>query len=114
MNNLIIFGVVILASLILGLIKYSSLADQYKGKPWQSKFNEAWNDFINFFIAGLIGYYFVLVKWPLLQKGEVLNTGDFVLFIIFALGMFGHLCVISKNITDGVEEILRGIKKKFA
>lgn len=114
MNNLIILGIVILFSLVLGLIKYSSLADQYKGKNWQSKFNEIWNDFVNFLIAGLIGYYFVLVKWPLLQKGAALNTGDFFLFIIFVLGLFGHLCVISKNITDGVEEILRGIKKKIA
>jgi len=114
MNDLLILILIILFSFILGLIKYSSLAEQYKGKIWQSKFNEIWNDFINFLIAGLIGYYFVLIKWPLLRKGEALNTGDFILFIIFALGMFGHLCVISKNITDGIEEILRGIKKKIA
>ncbi len=101
-------------SLVLGAIKYGSLTNSYKGQSWQLKFIEIWNDFINFLIAGLIGYYFVLVKWPLLRNGEALNTGDFILFIIFALGMFGHLCVISKNITDGVEEILRRIKRKIA
>ena len=114
MDDLNVLTIVILSSFALGLIKYSSLANQYKDKIWQSKFIEIWNDFINFLVAGLIGYYFVLVKWPMLRNGGTLNKGDFVLFIIFALGMFGHLCVISKNITDGVEEILKSVKKTIS
>lgn len=109
MNNLIITGIISLVSLILGLIKYGSIADAYKGKSWQLKFIEIWNDFMNFFIAGLVGYYFVLVRWPLLLKGDALSTGDFVLFIIFTLGLFGHLCVMSKNITEGIEAILKRV-----
>lgn len=112
MNNPLVFIVVTLVSLALGLIKYGSLADQYKDKSWQSKFNEGWNDFINYFIAGLIVYYFIVIKWPLLQKGEALYVGDLILFIIFALGSFGHLCIISKNITDGVEAILKKVLGK--
>lgn len=50
-------------------------------------------------------------RGPLLFQGEVLSTSDFVLFIIFMFGIFGHLCVISKNITEGVEVILRRILK---
>lgn len=94
-------------SLTLGLIKFGSLDSN--GWKWQRKFAEIWNDFINFFIAGLVGYYFILVRWPLLLKGEVLEISDFALFIIFMLGLFGHLCVMSKNITDGIEAILKRV-----
>lgn len=109
MSDLIIVGILFIISLFLGFIKYSSLANAYKNSPWQLKFIELWNDFVNFFIAGLIGYYFILVRVPLLLEGRDLNTSDFVLFIIFMLGLFGHLCVMSKNITEGIQAILKRV-----
>lgn len=112
MINFIVIGLLFLFSIVLGLIKYGSLADQYKGKSWQLKFIEFWNDFINFFIAALVGYYFVLIRLPLLVKGESLNVGDFFLFVIFALGVFGHLCVMSKNITEGIQAILKRVLER--
>jgi hypothetical protein len=112
MNNLIVLTIIIVASLVLGLIKYGSLADQYKGEPWQSKFNEIWNDFVNFLIAGLVGYFFVLVRLPLLLKGESLTLSDFGLLVVFILGLFGHLCVMSKNITDGITAIFKRVLER--
>lgn len=110
MNNFIVIGILFLVSLTLGLIKFGSLDSE--GWNWQHKFAEIWNDFVNFFITGLLGYYFVLARLPQLLKGEALNTGDFVLFIIFTLGLFGHLCVMSKNITDGIEAILKRVLER--
>lgn len=112
MNYLIVIGILFLVSLALGYIKYGSLADQYKNKSWQLKFIEFWNDFANFLIAALVGYYFALVRLPLLTKGEGLNTSDFLLFIIFTLGVFGHLCVMSKNITEGIQAILKRVLER--
>ena len=112
MNNLIVLTIIIVASLVLGLIKYGSLANQYKGEPWQSKFNEIWNDFVNFLIAGLVGYFFVLVRLPLLLKGESLTLSDFGLLVVFTLGLFGHLCVMSKNITDGITAIFKRVLER--
>jgi hypothetical protein len=109
MNKIYIILGMFLVSFVLGFIKYKSLSENYKNQCWQLKFLEIWNDFINFFIAGLIGYYFILIRWPLLEKGETLNIGDFVLFIIFMFSVFGHLCVLSKNITEGVEVIIKKI-----
>ena len=111
MSNIIIISIIV-ASLILGYIKYASLADQYKGKPWQSKFNEMWNDFVNFLIAGFVGYFFVLARLPLLLRGEPLNLGDFGLLVVFMLGLFGHLCVMSKNITDGITAIFKRVLER--
>lgn len=110
MDNLIVIGTLFLVSLTLGLIKFGSLDSN--GWKWQRKFAEIWNDFVNFFITGLVGYYFVLVRIPLLLKGEVLNTSDFALFFIFVLGIFGHLCVMSKNITDGIEVIIKRVLER--
>lgn len=109
MNNIIIFGVLFLLSLILGIIKFGSLAESYKKSSWQLKFIEIWNDFINFFITGLIGYYFVVFRLPVLSTGEVFGGGDFALFVVFVLGLFGHLCVVSKNITEGISAILKRV-----
>jgi hypothetical protein len=110
MNDLMILVVIFLMSLVLGLIKFS-IYDS-KDWSWQHKLAEIWNDFWNFFIAGLIGFYFILVRWPFLSRGEALGTGDFVLFVIFTLGLFGHLCVMSKNITDGIEAILKRVLER--
>lgn len=122
MNGLIVIGSLILVSLILGFIKYKSIYLNYdfdkdeikprKNAPWQLKFAEIWNDFINFFIAGLIGYYFVIIRWPILLKGERLDLSDFVLFIFFILGLFGHLCVMSLNITKGIEAIISRVLER--
>ena len=106
MNNVILI-VILLVSLVLGLIKFGIYDSE--SWNWQHKFMEIWNGFINFFLSGLIGYYFALIRWPLLLGGGTLTPGDFFLFIIFALGLFGHLCIISKNITDGVEAILKRV-----
>lgn len=122
MNSLIVIGSLILVSLILGFIKYKSIYLNYdfdkdeikprRNAPWQLKFAEIWNDFINFFIAGLIGYCFIIIRWPILLKGEGLNLSDFVLFIFFILGLFGHLCVMSLNITKGIEAIISRVLER--
>jgi hypothetical protein len=112
MFNWAIVGVISVSAIILGLIKYGSLASSYKHSPWQLKFVEIWNDFINFFVAGLVAYFFIQIRLPILISGGALNGGDFGLFAIFMLGSFGHLCVMSKNITDGVEAIIKRVLDK--
>ena len=111
-DAIIPLGAILLVSLILGYIKYGSLAPSREDWSWQLNFVELWNDVANFLIAGLVGYYFTLVRWPSLSKGEPLNISDFGLFIIFAMGLFGHLCVVSNNITKGIEAILKKVLEK--
>ena len=63
-------------------------------------------------MPGLIAYYFILIRWPLLQKGQSLNSVDIILSLIFIIGLFGHLSVMSYNITKGVEAILSRILER--
>lgn len=106
------FGVIALVSIVFGIIKYGSIADKHRGSVWQLKAQEIWNDIVNFFLTGMVGYYFVLVRLPKLLSGEALLISDFGLFLIFILGVFGHLCVLSKNVTDGIEVVLRRILER--
>ena len=102
-----IIGIIFTASFLLGLIKFESL--DTKNWKWQLKFVEIWNDSFNFLIANLIAYYFYFYRFPLLIDGKDLALSDFGLFVIFMLGVFGHLCIMSKNITDGIEAIIKRI-----
>ncbi|HBE89979.1 MAG: hypothetical protein A3E37_01970 [Candidatus Andersenbacteria bacterium RIFCSPHIGHO2_12_FULL_46_9] len=111
MKEIVVLGIIFLASLCLGIIKYQTVLKEGEWK-WQRKFAEGWNNFVNFFIAGLVGYYFMLVRWPLLAKGANIETSDFLLFAILTMGVFGHLNVLSYNITKGVEAILDRVLKK--
>lgn len=99
-------------SLILGYIKYLSISSydsnnkEFKNNHWSLKFTELWNDCVNFFIPGVIAYYFVLIRWPSLLIGKNLNFVDVFLLLVFTMGLFGHLSVMSNNITKSVEAIL--------
>lgn len=107
-SNIVILFSILLISLVLGFIKYGS-QEINKSWNWQHKFVELWNDVINFLLAGLVGYYFVQVRWPSLLQGETLEISDFLLFVIFAIGLFGHLNVLSFNITQGIEAIIKRV-----
>jgi hypothetical protein len=112
-QSVIVLATIILVSIILGIIKYGSLQKSFTSSSWQLKFVEIWNDCVNFLISGLIGYYFATIRFPKVMAGSAsLDNTDLILLLIFAIGAFGHLCVISKNLTDGIQEILQSILKK--
>lgn len=121
--NLIVIFIIFLISVIFGFIKYyGNVSSRYdynadekkplKNAPWQWKFVEVWNGFINFFLGGLIGYYFIFIRWAYISQGQPLNVGDFVLIFIFASCLFGHFSLLIKNITEGVSAILKRILEK--
>ena len=101
MTNFTFLGLLFLVSLILALIKYGSLANSYKNEAWQLKFIEIWKSFVSFFLGGIIGYYFVSVRWNLLLKGEPFSTGDFVLIFIFNSNIITQRLVSSFNLKEG-------------
>jgi hypothetical protein len=106
----VIFFVLLPLSLLLGSIKFLSVAGAHGPNRWV-KVIEFWNDFVNYFITALIGYYFVIVFWPSLSVGRSLSLGvaDFVLFLAFLLGIFGHLCVFSYNVTESIAAIIKRV-----
>lgn len=114
MNNSCIVVTIFIGSVILGLIKYGSISASYKDSSLQLKIIELWNDFANYFVAGILAYYFVVVRLPLLFRNQALTIADVFLFIIFLFGLFGHLCIISNKITEAVGEFIATMLKKKA
>lgn len=119
-NNIVVIGTILLLSLILALIQYGSSLHydpkkdekkSIKNAPWQWKFIEVWNRFINMFLGGLIGYYFILVRWKQILKGGNLTIADFVVFIIFSMCLLGWFPYLLKNITMGITAILKRVLK---
>lgn len=123
MGNLITIILIAVVSVVLGLIKYfgnvyyaydhnTDKINPAKNAPWQWKFVEIWNCSLNFFFAGLIGYYFISIRYYFLLNGGELRLSDFALFIIFAMCLFGHFPHLIKNITEGINAILRRVLEK--
>ncbi len=121
--NLIIISIIFVISVVFGFIKYyGNVSSRYdykedkkeplKNAPWQWKFVEIWNGFVNFFLGGLIGYYFISIRWTYISQGEALNIGDFILIFIFASCLFGYFAILIKNITEGVSAILKRVLEK--
>lgn len=121
MNNIFIIGLIFIVSLILGFIsyyasiRYDSEKDEerpYRNAPWQWKFFEVWNFFFNFFLAGLISYYFMSVRWGPISKGETVNVSDFILFFLFSMCIFRWFPYLIKNFTEGINVILKRVLER--
>jgi len=120
MNSL--FVIILLGiSTVLGYWSYrasvcydagSDKIKEHKNAPWQWKFFEIWNFSINFFLGGLIGYYFILVRWNSISKDGILNIADFVLFFIFAMCLLRWFPYLIKNFTEGITVILKRVLDK--
>ncbi len=72
---------------------------------------EIWRDFISYFTAAIIGYFFIDVRWPLIHQSGNLSINDFILFIVFLFAVLGWLPYVFKSVTEGIERILEKIIK---
>jgi hypothetical protein len=107
--------IIIVISFILAVIAYdgkvlSSIKD--KNFPWTWHLIEILNQFITYFIGGLIGYYFILVRWNQIFDGGDLFWSDFILFLIFSMCLFRYFPYFLKNITKGISAIISRVIKK--
>lgn len=106
--NLISLISIFIVSIFLGIIKFYALGVvKDKNRSWQLNFAEIWNCSWNFIIAGFVGYYFALYRWPAVTTSQRIEFTDIWLFVIFAMGIFGHLNVLSKNVSEGIQAIFK-------
>lgn len=103
MNNLTIWIIIGVSSAIFGIFNRIAVYNE-RGKSWW--FFEWWRDCVSYFIAGIIGYFFVAVRWPIVAKSGNLAVGDYVLGIVFLMGILGWLPYFIKNVTEGISKIL--------
>jgi len=112
MNNIIIWVSICSISIIWGFLHYK--AGYYTDIDKHNKyfrFLEFWRCCINYFIPLIIAYYFISVRWVYVGQGNI-SYGDFILGIVFLVGIFGWLPYFIKNITEGITAIFDRIFKK--
>ena len=81
-----------------------------KGKIYY--FFEIWRDAVCYFITAIIVYFFLTIRLPNVKSEGILSTSDFILGIVFLLGILGWLPYFAKNITEGINVIISKVLKK--
>ncbi len=110
MNDITIWMIIIAVSVIFGLLHYNAgyNSDLGKNNPYY-KFLEFFRFCINYLISFVILYYFISVRWVNIYDGNNFSTGDFVLMVVFLIGIFGWLPYFVKNITEGITVLFKKI-----
>jgi len=106
MNNIYIWLILGVASIIFGILSRIA-AYHVKSKVWW--FFEVWRDVVSYFITGVIGYFLVAIRWPKITESGNLSVGDFVLCLVFFMGVLGWLPIFIKNVTEGINAIIERI-----
>jgi len=109
MDNIVVWIILGVVSSIIGIFSRIA-AHNEKSKPWW--FFEWWRDFASYFITGVIGYFLVAIRWPIIAKSGNLSVSDFILGLFFLIGVLGWLPYFIKNITEGVHIILSRILER--
>ncbi len=107
MNDIIFWLLICIASIVWGLLHY--YAGYYIDIDKHNKafkFLELWRNFINYFLTLTIVYYFISIRWLYINQGNF-SISDFILFIVFIVGVFGWLPYFVKNITEGITVIFK-------
>lgn len=103
MNNAIIWIILGIISIIFGVL---SRIAAYKKNNIIFWLFEIWRDSACYFVAAIIGYFFIDVRWSYIYKSGNLSVNDFILVIIFLFAVLGWWPYIIKNISEGIEKIV--------
>lgn len=102
MNNVTIWIILGIVSVIFGITSRINVHKNKKGLFW---FFEVWRDTVSYFIAAIIGYFFIDVRWAYIRQSGILSTSDFILFLVFIFSILGWWPYVVKNATDGIAKI---------
>lgn len=104
-----IWLVIILLCIVFGIMDHRSVINE-KGRA--RAFLDIWRHTVNYIITAVLIYYIYIVRWPLIQTGGGLATGDFIIGISIIIGIFGWWPYIVKNFTEGIDTIVTRVFKK--
>lgn len=113
MNSPVVWTIMVAVSVVFGFFQYKAdYGVENKGKNLYWKSLELWRHVANYFISGLIVYYFLSTRWPHVRLGEPFSLGDFVIGIVFLVGVMGWLGYFVKNVTEGIQAIFAKLLSK--
>jgi len=116
MNSQTIWIIITVLSLILGVFRYfysSRKVDKNERNKFIFWSNELLNHSISVFIGGVIVYYFISIRYPLIVDDGAISTMDLILLLIFLTSFIGWLPYTIGNITKSVEKIVSKVIEKI-
>lgn len=109
MNNIYVWLILVVVSVIFSIYNRIAVFNEKSIIWWLF---EVWRDFVSFFMTGVIGYFLVAIRWPIIEESGNLSVSDYILFMAFFIGVLGWWPYIIKNISEGIGDILGKILKK--
>jgi hypothetical protein len=106
MDNTTIWIILGVVSVIFGIATRINVRKDKKILFW---FFEVWRDTVSYFIAAMIGYFFIDVRWSYIRQSGILSTSDFILFLVFIFSILGWWPYVVRNATDGITKIVSRI-----
>ena len=110
MNNLAYWIIIIILSVVLGVIKYFYAIEPERRKGVIFVFNEIWNQTIGIFLGGVIIYYLISIRFPLIAEQRSIDAIDLILLFVVVMSLLGWTPYLIKNFTEGIYKL---IKSKF-
>jgi hypothetical protein len=104
MNNLFVWVLLFLISIILGYLTYKEASPKNNnGRIFA--FMNIFRHTVGYFIGSIIGYYFVQVRYNGIIKGGNLTIGDLILGLIFIISITGWLPFYVKSTHDKIASL---------
>jgi hypothetical protein len=107
MNNYFIWLIIGIACVVFGILDHISAMNE-KGKI--RSILDVWRHTVNYMITAILGYFLVVIRWPLITQNADLSISDFVVGLAFLIGVFGWWPYVIKNFTEGIDTIISKIK----
>lgn len=107
---MLVWGVAFLASLILGTLTYieAHLTDK---RGWVYGFMNIFRHTVGYFIALVIVYYFIQIRWNEVTHGGTPTVSDLMLLLIFIVSVMGWLPFYVKSTHDKMNSLAGRIFK---
>ncbi len=107
MSNAFVWLSIVLVSLILGLLSYISVnCKDHKIFGAVFIIMDFIRHAIGYFIAFVIGYYFLKFRWGVIRQGEAFSTSDLILGLVFVVSILGWLPYYVKSTHDKIASLV--------
>lgn len=97
----IVIWIIIGISIIFGILDYYAWRHE-NGKVWVLL--DIWRRSISFFVALYLGFLFVTIRLPLISRDGAFLNSDYVLLVVFLLGITGWLAFFPGRIIDALSK----------
>lgn len=95
--------IIVLACIVFGILDHISAMNE---KSKIRSILDVWRHAVNYFITAVLGYFLIVIRWPLITQNASLSSSDFIVGVAFLIGIFGWWPYFVRNVTEGINAII--------